>query len=56
MIKRRVIIDLVAEVEDDESPHLLYDDIRTELSCCWHCVDCFTMRHEDIVEQTERSE
>lgn len=45
-MKRRVIIDLVTEVEENESPSLLYDDIRQELCCCWHDVS-FTMKHED---------
>ena len=48
-MKRRVIIDLVAEVEENEPPTLLYDDIRQELRCCWHDVS-FTMKHEDMTE------
>ena len=51
-MKRRVIIDLITEVEENESPSLLYEDIRQELRCCWHNVS-FTMKHEDIAEQTE---
>ena len=55
-MKRRVIIDLVTEVEENESPSLLYDDIRQELHCCWHDVS-FTMKHEDMDElQTEGDE
>ena len=53
-MKRRVIIDLITEVEENESPSLLYKDIKQELRCCWHDVS-FTMKHEDIAEQTEPS-
>ena len=53
-MKRRVIIDLITGVEENENPSLLYDDIRQELQCCWHDVS-FTMKHEDIAEQTEPS-
>ena len=48
-MKRRVIIDLVAEVEENEPPSLLYNDIRQELGCCWHDVS-FTMKDEDVTE------
>ena len=42
-IKRRVIIDLIAEVDDNEDISLLYKDIESELSCCWH-MPSFSMR------------
>lgn len=42
-VKRRVIIDLVANVEEDEPKRLLFDDIEMELGCVWHDVE-FTMR------------
>ena len=48
-MKRRVIIDLVTEVEENEPPTFLYNDIRQELRSCWHDVS-FTMKHEDIDE------
>lgn len=48
-MKRRVIIDLVTEVEESEPPSLLYDDIRQELCCCWHDVS-FTMRDKKVIE------
>jgi hypothetical protein len=48
-----VIIDLVTEVEENEPPSLLYNDIRQELCCCWHDVS-FTIRDENVIEpQTE---
>ena len=51
-MKRRMIIDLITDVEDNEPPSLLYEDIQQELLCCWHDVS-FTMKHEDVAEQTE---
>ena len=42
-VKRRVIIDLIAEVDDNEDISLLYKDIESELSCCWH-MPSFSMR------------
>lgn len=47
-----MIIDLITDVEDNEPPSLLYEDIQQELCCCWHDVS-FTMKHEDVAEQTE---
>ena len=36
MIKKRVILDIVADCEDDEPLSLLFDDICSEIDCCWH--------------------